>query len=113
MSTRTSNKALVAIAFLGFSVCFQTASAQSGSSTGSSSSALQTQRSDPSPYGEPMTREEILKTFQREANAAYAEARQACAMINDSKEREICLARAKLQFDHDMRYAEKRANMGY
>lgn len=60
-----------------------------------------------------MTPDEILKLFQREARAAYAEARQACQAISDSKEKEICLARARLNFDADMRYAQKRADMGY
>ena len=61
----------------------------------------------------PGTREYILKTFQREAQAAYAEARKQCESVTDDKERQVCLAKAKLQFDADMRYAEKRASMGY
>ena len=58
------------------------------------------------------SREEILKTFQREAQAAYAEAKKACAPLS-ADERKICLAKARLQFDDDMRYATKRADMGY
>jgi hypothetical protein len=58
------------------------------------------------------SREEILKTFQREAQAAYAEAKQACAPM-PAADRTICLAKARLQFDDDMRYATKRADMGY
>jgi len=58
------------------------------------------------------SREEILKTFQREAQAAYAEAKKACAPLS-ADERTICLAKARLQFDDDMRYATKRADMGY
>jgi|GEM_PF-3023863 len=57
--------------------------------------------------------QEILRTFEREARAAYQEAKAACAGIDDPKEREICLAKAKLQFDADMRYARKRAETGY
>jgi hypothetical protein len=58
------------------------------------------------------SREEILKTFQREAQAAYAEAKKACAAL-PTAERTVCLAKARLQFDDDMRYATKRADMGY
>jgi len=58
------------------------------------------------------SREEILKTFQREAQAAYAEAKKACATL-PTAERTVCLAKARLQFDDDMRYATRRADMGY
>ena len=58
------------------------------------------------------SREEILKTFQREAQAAYAEAKKECATL-PAAERPVCLAKARLQFDDDMRYATKRADMGY
>lgn len=58
------------------------------------------------------SREEILKTFQREAYAAYAEAQKACQSLPEDP-RKICLAKARLQFDEDMRYAQMRADMGY
>ncbi|AWB33247.1 hypothetical protein [Orrella marina] len=80
-----------------------------GSTTGVYSSAT-TPSAD---SNAPATREEVLKTFQREAHAAYAEARKNCQSIASEQEQQICFAKAKLQFDADMRYAEKRANMGF
>ena len=57
-------------------------------------------------------RAEILKTFQREARAAYAEAQAACKdLVKDQQA--VCLAKARIQFDEDMQYAQKRANMGF
>lgn len=68
----------------------------------------------PTPAGTASTdsREEILKTFQREAHAAYAEAKQACQPLAVD-EKTVCLAKARLQFDEDMRYAKMRADLGY
>ena len=113
MSTRTSNKVLVAAALLCFGAAFQTVMAQSSSVTGAALNPTQPPSADQSRDDRAMSKEEILKTFQREANAAYAQARQACQAVSDAKEREICLAKARLQFDQDMRYAQKRADMGY
>jgi hypothetical protein len=59
-----------------------------------------------------MTREEILKTFEREARAAYQIAQESCQGLN-GQEKTICLASARLQFDEDMRYAKQRADMGH
>jgi hypothetical protein len=57
-------------------------------------------------------RDEILKTFQREARAAYAEAQTACKDLRQDQQA-VCLAKARIQFDEDMQYAQKRANMGF
>lgn len=59
-----------------------------------------------------MTREQILAVFQQEARAAYQMNKEACAGLT-ADEQKICLARARLQFDADMRYAKKRADQGY
>lgn len=59
-----------------------------------------------------LTREEILAVFQREARAAYQMHRQACAQL-PADEQKVCLAKARLQFDEDMRYAQRRADQGY
>ena len=59
-----------------------------------------------------MTSEEILALFQREARAAYQMNQDACEGLS-TQEKKICLARARLQFDADMRYAQKRADQGY
>ena len=59
-----------------------------------------------------LTREEILAVFQREARAAYQMHRQACAEL-PADEQKVCLAKARLQFDEDMRYAQRRADQGY
>lgn len=59
-----------------------------------------------------MSREEILALFQREARAAYQMNKQACETLS-AEDKKICLARARLQFDADMRYAQKRADQGY
>lgn len=67
----------------------------------------------PSNTDAPTTREEVFKIFQREAHAAWAEARKACESMTEQQAREVCIAKARLQFDADMRYAEQRANMGY
>jgi hypothetical protein len=61
---------------------------------------------------ETMTPNEILALFQREARAAYQMNKEACDGLPED-DRKICLARARLQFDEDMRYAQKRANQGY
>lgn len=59
-----------------------------------------------------MTREQILAVFQQEARAAYQMNKEACSGLS-ADEQKICLARARLQFDADMRYAQKRADQGY
>jgi hypothetical protein len=58
------------------------------------------------------SRAEILKTFQRESRAAYAEAQTACKDLPKDQQA-VCLAKARIQFDQDMQYAQKRANMGF
>lgn len=57
--------------------------------------------------------DEILKTFEREAKAAYAIAKQECQALSDAQERNQCLAKARLQYDQDLRYAQERAQMGH
>ena len=57
--------------------------------------------------------DEILRTFEREAHAAYSEAKRACETHVAHHDKEICLAKARLQFDADMRYAQQRADQGY
>jgi hypothetical protein len=59
-----------------------------------------------------LTPAEILAVFQQEARAAYKMNQDACEGLA-TEEKQICLARARLQFDADMRYAQKRANQGY
>lgn len=59
-----------------------------------------------------MTRDEILALFQREARAAYQMNKEACDPL-PAEDKKVCLARARLQFDADMRYAQKRADQGY
>jgi len=59
-----------------------------------------------------MTREEIFKTFEREARAAYQIAQASCQALS-GQDKAVCLASARLQFDEDMRYAQKRADMGH
>jgi hypothetical protein len=59
-----------------------------------------------------LTPAEILAVFQQEARAAYKMNKDACEGLA-TEEKQICLARARLQFDADMRYAQKRANQGY
>ncbi len=60
----------------------------------------------------PLSREEILALFQREAKAAYQMHREACQGL-PTDEQAVCLAKARLQFDEDMRYAQRRADQGY
>jgi hypothetical protein len=57
-------------------------------------------------------RAEILKTFQHESRAAYAEAQTACKDLPKDQQA-VCLAKARIQYDQDMQYAQKRANMGF
>lgn len=78
--------------------------------TGTSPASINT----PSPQVDDgrMTREEILALFQREARAAYQMNKLACEGLADEPKK-ICLAKARLQFDEDMRYAKKRAELGY
>jgi hypothetical protein len=61
---------------------------------------------------EPLTQEQILALFEKEASAAYKIAREQCALLvgEDNKR---CLAQARLQYDADRRYARKRADQGY
>lgn len=59
-----------------------------------------------------LTREEILAVFQREARAAYQMHREECAQL-PTEQQKVCLAKARLQFDEDMRYAQRRADQGY
>lgn len=64
------------------------------------------------PSGAAMTSAEIQALFEREARAAYAMNKKTCdGLLPEDKK--ICLARARLQFDADMRYAQKRAAQGY
>lgn len=64
------------------------------------------------PMVDEAARAEILKTFQREARAAYAEAQTACKTL-EKDQQAVCLAKARIQYDQDMQYAQKRANLGY
>jgi len=59
-----------------------------------------------------MTPNEILALFEREARAGYALNKQACDELT-GEDKKRCLAAARLQFDADMRYAQKRAAQGY
>jgi hypothetical protein len=61
---------------------------------------------------EPLTREQILALFEKEASAAYKIAREQCALLV-GEENKRCLAQARLQYDADRRYARKRADQGY
>lgn len=60
----------------------------------------------------PLTREQILALFEKEASAAYKTAREQCALFV-GEENKHCLAQARLQYDADRRYARKRADQGY
>ena len=60
----------------------------------------------------PLSSEEILALFEREASAAYAMAKEACEPLSGEKQK-LCLAKARLQYDADRRYARKRADQGY
>jgi len=60
----------------------------------------------------PLSREEILALFEREASAAYAMAKEACEPLAGEEQKQ-CLAKARLQYDADRRYARKRADQGY
>jgi hypothetical protein len=61
---------------------------------------------------QPLSSEEILALFEREANAAYAIAKETCEPLS-GQEAKQCLAQARLQYDADRRYARKRAEQGY
>ena len=61
---------------------------------------------------QPLTSEEILALFEREANAAYAIAKETCEPLSGQEQKQ-CLAQARLQYDADRRYARKRAEQGY
>lgn len=88
-----------------------TAFAQASSSQTITAPSSATPVEDSSQEGA-MTSAEILALFQREARAAYQMNKQACDGLT-AQEKKICLARARLQFDADMRYAQKRADQGY
>lgn len=88
----------------------QTAANPGGEQT-SAMRADENLQNTPTPNGA-MTREEILALFEREARAAYQMNKEACQSL-PAADKEVCLARARLQFDADMRYAQKRANQGY
>jgi hypothetical protein len=60
----------------------------------------------------PLSREEILALFEREARAAYAMAKETCEQLSGEEQKQ-CLAKARLQYDADRRYARKRAEQGY
>ena len=64
------------------------------------------------PMVDEAARAEILKTFQRESRAAYAEAQTACKDL-EKDQQAVCLAKARIQYDQDMQYAQKRADLGY
>ena len=81
--------------------------AQTQTQTGTSSDASANTASDGA-----MTPNEILALFEREARAAYAMNKQACNE-HAGEDQKRCLAAARLQFDADMRYAQKRAAQGY
>jgi len=80
---------------------------QTQAQTGASSNTATDTASD-----DAMTPNEILALFEREAKAGYALNKQACdELAGEDKKR--CLAAARLQFDADMRYAQRRAAQGY
>ena len=64
------------------------------------------------PMVDEAARAEILRTFQRESRAAYAEAQTACKDL-EKDQQAVCLAKARIQYDQDMQYAQKRADLGY
>lgn len=66
----------------------------------------------PADDSETMTREQILALFEKEAQIAYRIARESCAPLTDEAQKR-CLAKARLQYDADRRYARKRADLGY
>jgi hypothetical protein len=86
--------------------------------TAQATSAQSTSRAAPAQPEEPIvvivdpTPEEILQTFQQEARAAYKMNMAACEGLSP-EDKKICLAKARLQYDADMRYAKKRADQGY
>lgn len=84
-----------------------TATAQSA--TNSASNATQAESAEDDGR---MTYDEILALFQREARAAYQMNRQACEGMA-AEDLKKCLAAARLQFDQDLRYAQRRADQGY
>ena len=78
--------------------------------------SINSQRLAVEPETKPMfdeaARAEILRTFQRESRAAYAEAQTACENL-EKDQQAVCLAKARIQYDQDMQYAQKRADLGY
>ena len=101
--------ALVMVLGLGVGAVADVAMAQTQSKaqSGTSASASTGTESDGA-----LTPNEILALFEREARAAYAMNKQACdELAGDDQQR--CLAAARLQFDADMRYAQRRAAQGY
>lgn len=59
-----------------------------------------------------MTYDEILALFEREARAAYRMNQAACQTLQ-ANDKTICLAKARLQYDEDRRYAKMRAELGH
>ena len=90
---------------------FAHVSAQTTAATTATGQAATAQTQQSSDDGT-MTADEIKALFEREARAAYAMNKQACEDLS-AEDKKICLARARLQFDADMRYAQKRAAQGY
>lgn len=80
--------------------------------TNAGQAAPNAQTAQPASENSPMTPDEILALFEREARAAYAMNQKACQAMA-AEDKKICMARARLQFDADMRYAKKRAAQGY
>lgn len=78
----------------------------------SNNSQLLAVEPETNPMVDEAARAEILKTFQREARAAYAEAQTACKDL-EKDQQAVCLAKARVQYDQDMKYAQKRADLGY
>ncbi len=90
---------------------FAHVSAQTTAATTATGQAATAQTQQSSDDGT-MTADEIKALFEREARAAYAMNKQACEDLS-AQDKKVCLARARLQFDADMRYAQKRAAQGY
>jgi hypothetical protein len=90
---------------------FAHVSAQTTAATTATGQAATAQTQQSSDDGT-MTADEIKALFEREARAAYAMNKQACEDLS-AEDKKVCLARARLQFDADMRYAQKRAAQGY
>ena len=105
---------VIALAMTLSGVFVQQAFAQSAAANGAgvNSATDQATDQDTASNNGAMSREEILALFEREARAAYQMNKQACEPLS-AQDKKVCLARARLQFDADMRYAQKRADQGY